>query len=408
MKVRRFGMTAFALVLVVGAAAACSSSSKSANGGGGAEVVVGAIGDYSGAYGSGQGGIPKVLAAWESSVNASGGLNGQKVKVIAKDAGTATGANATAARELIGRDHAVAIIDTDFGDSAWLSYASTQHVPVVLGYPSTSGMTDANAFPVMGSTVAIAYALMQTAKTFGNSVGVVYCAESCGQQSALFPKLAKAVGLSVPVFLSASSTAPDYTAVCRALADKKVGSYQLNFAIATATRIVDTCYQAGVRIPTVLGGYSTSVAWKTDKAFEGSLAVDGVAPFFASNTPGQKAYRTALSKYASSIPGTTVDDSWSSFAWASGQLVAAGAKNSTGKLTAAALADGMYALKNETLGGLVQPLNFAKGKPTNLTCYYTWKIGSGSFVPGASGDKPLCVSPAELAPVFAALGNVPH
>jgi hypothetical protein len=45
---------------------------------------VGAIGSYSGAFAANQGGIPSVLAAWASSVNAAGGINGHKVKVIAR------------------------------------------------------------------------------------------------------------------------------------------------------------------------------------------------------------------------------------------------------------------------------------------------------------------------------------
>ena len=401
MKVRRIGAAALTVVLVGGLASACSSSKQAGGGGGG--VVVGAIGDYTGAFASGQGDIPKVLGAWASTINAAGGLNGRKVKVIAKDAGAATGANATAARELISQDHAVAIIDTDSADSAWLAYASAQKVPVILGYPSTNALNDPDAFPIMGSAFTSTYALASIIKSYGSSVGVVYCAESCAQQAALFPVLAKAVGLTVPVFLSASSSAPDYTAVCQALKDKKVGSYILNFGTATFTKIVHACYQQGLRIPTVLGGYTTSPTWRTDKAFDGLTAVDGVAPFFNSNTPGQKAYRAALSKYVPSIPGSNFDDSWSAFVWTSGQLVAAAAKTTTGTLTAATLTDGLYALKGETLGGMAQPLTYTKGKVTNLNCYFTWKISGGSFVGGATGDKPACASPAALAPIIAAL-----
>jgi len=52
---------------------------------------------------------------------------------------------------------------------------------------------------------------------------------------------------------------------------------------------------------------------------------------------------------------------------------------------------------------MAQPLTYTKGKVTNLNCYFTWKISGGSFVGGATGDKPACASPAALAPIIAAL-----
>jgi branched-chain amino acid transport system substrate-binding protein len=218
----------------------------------------------------------------------------------------------------------------------------------------------------------------------------------------LYQIFAKPAGVSLSVFLKASSSAPDYTAVCQALMEKHVGSYVLDFGSAIVTNITDACYQQGLRIPQIVGGYSTDSSWKSDKAFNDTIAVDGSTPFFESSTPAQKAYRAALSKYAPSIVGQPLDNSLSEFGWLSGQLVAAAAKKTTGKVTAASVTSGLYALKNETLGGMVQPLNYTRGKPTNLDCYFTWKISGGKFVPGPDGDTPICVSAATLGPVMAA------
>ena len=405
MKVSRVGAAALAVLVAGGVLTACGGSSDSKTTSGGAEIAVGVIGDFSGPFAASQAGITKVLEAWESTVNAAGGLNGHKVKVIAKDAGTTTGANLTAAKELIGQDKVVAIIDTDSQDAAWLPYASAQKVPVVLGYPSIAGAADANAFPVTPSPFAIGYGYMATAKTYGTDAGLAYCAETCAPQAGLFQALAKPAGVSLTVALKASSTAPDYTAVCQAFKDKNVGSYVLGFGGPAVTKITDACYQQGLRAPQIVSGFNSDPTWKTNKSFDGSVAVDGVAPFFDSNTPGQKAYRAALSKYAPSVAGKASDNSWSAFAWASGQVVAAAAKTTTGTITSASLTTGFYALKDETLGGMVQPLNYAKGKPTSLTCYYTWKISGGKLVAGSAGDKPTCVSPAILGPIVAAVSG---
>jgi branched-chain amino acid transport system substrate-binding protein len=401
MKVRGAGALALAATVAGGLLAGCGSSGSSSSSSSSA-ITVGAIGSFSGAFASSEGAVPRVLAAWASSVNAAGGINGHKVNVIAKDAGTTTGANLTAAKELIGQDHVVAIIDTDFADSVWLPYATAQKVPVILGYPSVAGITDAGAFPITGTPFALGYGFLATAKTYGASVGLAYCAETCSTYADLYQVFAKPAGVSLPVFLKASSTAPDYTAVCQALKAQHVGSYVLDFGGAVVTKITDTCYQQGLRIPQIVGGSNSDPTWKTDKAFDGDVAIDGVAPFFESNTPGQKAYRAALSKYASSIVGQPLDNSWSALAWASGQLVAAAAKHTAGAVTAASLTSSLYAIKDETLGGMVQPLNYVQGKPTHLTCYYTWKISGGTFVAGSHGDAPTCVPAALLAPIIAA------
>ncbi|WP_040690257.1 ABC transporter substrate-binding protein [Nocardia vinacea] len=64
-------------------------------------------------FASTSGHIPRVVDAWADSVNSTGGLNGRKVRIIAKDVGTTTGAGLTAAQELINKEHVAAILDFD-------------------------------------------------------------------------------------------------------------------------------------------------------------------------------------------------------------------------------------------------------------------------------------------------------
>jgi branched-chain amino acid transport system substrate-binding protein len=422
MKARGFGVLTLAAAVACGLLAGCSSSgnkgstststspaastspSASSTGATGSPVSVGAIGSFTGPYASSTGGIPKVLSAWENALNAAGGVNGHKVNLIAKDAGTTPGANLTAAKELIGQDHVVAIIDIDAADSAWLPYASSQKVPVIVGYPSVTALADPTAFPIMASPFVITYAFAVTAKAAGPKFGLAYCAEGsgCSQLPAILKALSAPLGLAIPVSLQASSTAPDYTAVCQGLKNAKVNSYLLQFAGAAATRITDTCYQQGLHVPQVLEGPNSLPAWKSDKAFDGDPVIDGVTPYFESNTPAQKAYRAALSKYAPSIVGSPLDNSYSTFAWLTGQLFAAAAQNVSGPITATSLTSALYTLKNETLGGMTQPLNYVQGKPTSLNCYFTWKISGGTFVAGPTGDTPTCAPAAVINPLIAA------
>jgi branched-chain amino acid transport system substrate-binding protein len=50
---------------------------------------------------------------------------------------------------------------------------------------------------------------------------------------------------------------------------------------------------------------------------------------------------------------------------------------------------GLYALHNQTLGGLAPPLNYAAGKANPVNCYFIFKATNGKF--GTPyGVKPFC------------------
>src|SRR6185437_3875873 len=69
------------------------ASAGSSSGGGaatGTPVPVGVIGSFTGAQASSLAGVPKIMQAWASTVNAGGGLAGHPVKLyIEDDAGVA-------------------------------------------------------------------------------------------------------------------------------------------------------------------------------------------------------------------------------------------------------------------------------------------------------------------------------
>jgi branched-chain amino acid transport system substrate-binding protein len=51
---------------------------------------------------------------------------------------------------------------------------------------------------------------------------------------------------------------------------------------------------------------------------------------------------------------------------------------------------GLYALHNETLGGLAAtPLNFTPGKPSSQRCYFVTKISNGNWT-APYGMTPQC------------------
>jgi len=397
------------VVLAVGLASACGSagsasiSGTGASAGQGTAINVGLIGEFSGAFGSSFGGIPDVMKAWASVTNAQGGIGGRQVHVIPMDAAVGLQPGLGYAKQLIGQDHVVAIIDADGtpDDATWIPYATAAHVPIIFASPLSQSkvvFTDPGVFPVIGESPQIEYAFAASALALGPKFGAIYCAESasCAATSVLLKTVGATLGLTLPVNVPASSSAPDYTAVCQDLKSSGVQSYFLAFASAAAKRIADTCYQQGVRIPQLLAAGTAATFWKTDPAFAGAVVLDKTAPYFASTTPAQKAYRSALAKYTD-IAGTDLDNAVAMWAWSAGQLITAASRHATGTLTAASLTAGLYQLKGETLGGLVQPLTFVAGKPTWLRCNFVWKVTSGGFT--VSDPKPVCASEAEIASI---------
>jgi branched-chain amino acid transport system substrate-binding protein len=399
MKVRRFRAAVVVATCAVTFTAACSSSGGSGDSGGagsgspsftGPDVVIGTLGAFSGALGSNEAGIPKAANVWASSVNASGGLKGHRVRIVMKDVGNETGADVTAAKALVSQEHVAAIFDFDTEDAAWLPYAQSNDVPVI-SFTSAGSQSSPAAFPISIAQSAFAYALPALAKSAGSKLGIVYCAEvpSCGGLGSLFKSYADELGLQIPVNIKISSSAPDYTAVCQQLKNAGVDSYVVIAGSAVLAKLADQCHQQGLKAVLVQNGAQSLPAWTTDPAFDGLLVVDNFAPFFADDTSAHKAYRDALKTYASDMVDSVTDNSYSEAAYLDGMLVSAAAKNITGDITAKSLKDALYTLKGETLGGMIQPVTYQAGKATVLGCYFSWTVKGGQRV-AENGDKYSC------------------
>jgi branched-chain amino acid transport system substrate-binding protein len=397
MNYRKILMFSLVGTLACGVAAGCGSSG-SAGQSTASEIVVGDIGPYSGLLASTFGAVPKVIDAWAAMVNAGGGLQGHKVRVIHKDVGETTGAGLNAIKELVTQDGAVAIIsDLDNNDQTWMSYAQQKGIPVIPTSASVGSVSYSLAFPTVSSPTALGYGQADVAKKVGNRLGGVYCAEAaaCEQNNALIEKFAGHVGLQVPVALKVSSALPDYTSVCQQFKDAKVDVYEVVMSSAVGVKIADTCLKQGLTVPQLLRGPASVPQWKTDPAFAGATVFDAVASYFDTTVPGVKIYRDALQKYAPSVVGTDLDNSSDLFAWSGAQLFSAALAHTTGAVTSAAVIKGLYAVKGDTLGGIVGPLTFTPGKPTFNNCYFEWKIDSSSRFQSVNGSKPIC-APAAL------------
>ncbi|ADB50559.1 ABC transporter substrate-binding protein [Conexibacter woesei] len=406
---RKVAMCAWLAVVgvLVMTTAGCGSSNDGDGDGGaaGKTVNIGAIGAFSGLAGAAEG-TPHVLEAWAETVNAAGGLDGHDVRVIVEDIGATTGAGRAAVQKLIEEDDVVAVFSQDFNDATWVKYAESRSVPVISGIAGVTTLTSSDVFPITLSPITLGYGLDAELKKVGDTGAVGYQSGIALNEQivALMRSFSEPVGLSLPVVTKMSPSLPDYTAFCQQVKDSGAASYFVSFGASVATKITEQCVQQGVRIPQLLVGLFADKAWKTNSAYDGAVVLDGAAPFFDTSVPGVKEYRDALGKYAPDFSGSSQDSSYGLFAWAGMQMIATAAAKARGPITNSSLQAALYTIKDETLGGIVPPLTYTKGKANPIHCWFTWTIANGEFV--ATNDaKPTCAPDAVVAPAEAALAK---
>jgi branched-chain amino acid transport system substrate-binding protein len=282
-------------------------------------------------------------------------------------------------------------------------------VPVV-GVDSihTAYLTNPDFYPAGTDLIAGFYGIASLAAVNGPRFGVAYCAELdvCAATVTLFDALGEPQHVAVTYQTKLAATTPDFTALCQGLKDARINSYDLALDQATIKRAVSQCASEGIAAPLVtLGDVDTS--FLANPSYNGMQIVDTNYPFFDQSLPAARQFHAALQKYAPSV-GTTSASPLTPIqmqVWASGKLFEAAVNASgSGPVTSASVKRGLYALKNETLGGLSGPLTFIPGKPSPQNCYFTYKISSARFVT-ISGEKPVCAPEALVAQVAAGLAK---
>ncbi|WP_250282463.1 ABC transporter substrate-binding protein [Frankia sp. CiP1_Cm_nod2] len=386
----------------------CSSDGggNTANGSGTPEIVVGNIGTYSGPTASSQAQAQDMAKAWASWVNAHGGINGRRVRLVVMD----DGGNATTAlsqvKKLVEQEHVVAVIGNHSNsDVNWASYISGTDVPVIGGTSlDLPFVTNPSFFPVGPSVIAGLYGVLQIAKAKGPKMGLLYCAEApqCASAVPLYTTLAKALGLSIPYNAKVAASAPDYTSQCQGLKEAGVQSVSVLAPSDTVVRVHRACADQGINVPEVAQDGTVTTSWLKEPSLNGMRAVGYVAPFYDRSIPATREFHDAIQQYAPGIEAVLSEQS--ADVWASGKLFEAAVRAApAGELTATAVKKGLYSLRDETLGGLTVPLNFVAGKPTSIKCWFTMGIEDGAFV-GPNGLATQCAPASVVDPVVATLG----
>jgi branched-chain amino acid transport system substrate-binding protein len=390
-------------VLALTACGSSSPSSSSSSTSGGTEIPVGVIGSYSGPLAATVAPAKPAIEAWAASVNAAGGINGHHIHLYLEDDNGNVQTSLQLVKQLVEQDHVVAIVGqaSSAGDAGWASYVEQKGVPVVGGISSDSPyLTNPDFFAAGANQVAAFYGTAALAKPHGAKFGELYCAEipACASVVPILNGFGKDLGVDVTYSSKVAASSPDFSAACQGLKSSGVNSYGLALGAATLKQVADQCAQQGLRIPLVVTNVVDS-NFIIDPALNGTEALDSSFPFFDETIPASKEFHAALAKYEPQLGTTALPlNNQVSWAWVSGKLFEAALKAAgSGPITPATVKTGLYALKDETLGGLSSPLNFTPNQPNLNNCYFTYEVQAGKFVE-PNGVKPEC---APAGPVTA-------
>jgi branched-chain amino acid transport system substrate-binding protein len=359
---------------------------------------LGQVGSFSGVLGPINAGGRTGLSVWANAVNAHGGVDCHPVQVYVADDGADPARTAAVVQNLVQNKKIAALVGTftTLTVSALKEQAEKYKVPVVGG--DVLGFDWNNSpymFPEGAGLRNLAFGLLKQAADAGlTKFAFLYCVETpeCTTLDNLGTgKLAGEAGVTVVSNQPVSITQTDYTAQCQNA--KNAGAQVLGVAAdgSTISRMVRSCEAIGYRPPIVTGAAILSPGNAADPGIRRNtlLSAGIVAPWMLTDTPGQRAYQTAMRAYAPDAPldGDSIE------AWTSGKLLEAAMAHtdpSVADPTPADVLAGLGRIKGETLDGLTPPLTFIPGKPAPETaCIYFIKLDQQGWT-APRGTHPVC------------------
>jgi branched-chain amino acid transport system substrate-binding protein len=134
-------------------------------------------------------------------------------------------------------------------------------------------------------------------------------------------------------------------------------------------------------------GLEVTNSLASDPHLQGMFVPQQTFPWMANDVPGEAAYHAAMQQYDPSLPGASVTSS----VWVAGMLLQKAAANLPANNPGPSdIFKGVWAIKNETLGGLVPPFSFTQGQPVaEQPCFFVVQIQGGKFT-APNGSKLSC------------------
>ena len=324
---------------------------------------------------------------WARQVNDRGGVKGHLVNLIIGDDGGDPARHRALVQEMVERRHVIAFIgnpDALSGEGS-VAYHNQVRVPVI-GSDGGNDWMYANPmfFPqiphgVPLNKVALAAFAAQLLPEGKSKLATIVCqeAEFCKKADATWAGgWAKEVGFDLVYRARVSLAQPDFTAEC--LSAQNAGAEILvPFSdINSVSRIATSCARQGYRPVYGLLGVVAGSVQEGNPLFEGAAVAAPSFPWFAADTQSTAEFQAAMARYA---PKSDLTGQHTS-GWTAAKLFERAAANLPEPPTAAAVLEGLWGLRDETLGGLTYPLTFLRDQPAPpKICWFNIRMRNGNF-----------------------------
>ena len=361
-----------------------------------APVVLGQTSPSSGIIGATDFNMRTGLALWLRDVNARGGVQCHPVQLYQMDDAADPARVTTNLTTLVNEKKAIAIVGAGVATTfaAAKRFAEQNKVPFVGGdLIEPAWFASPWLFPQGGSPLAAYAGAMKEAAAAAHTtkIGLVYCVEAaiCGQINENFDAMAKASGLQVVLRKVSSITSPDYTTECQALKSAGAGAVFVAMEGSGNARFARSCLTLGYQPAIATSALAVTAEAVLDPNIRklGAFLGAATAPFLATDSPGVRGFRAAYDRFA---PGSSVDQN-SITQFTAGRLfeaaiAAVAASARTGPITRELLLDGLWRIKNETLGGLAPPVTFHRNAPASANdCYASLTIAAAGYAAPKGG-----------------------
>jgi branched-chain amino acid transport system substrate-binding protein len=370
-----------------------AGAGAAASPGAGSTINLGNVGTYSGVAGAVFGGAEPALQVWEQYVNAHGGLNGHPVHIFFADDGGDPTTSVSEVEQEVTQDHVIAFVGNfvPLTVSASEPYLAQQDIPTIGGDSNANEWWQSPVLFPQGSSAfppsAEADFTINAAVARGyTKMAVLYCVEDpgCGTTVSPFVQMGSTTEGATTVYSSSISlTQPDFTAQC--IDAKNAGATFVYFAgdSDSLIRMAGDCVAQGYHPIYAVDSLAVTATLTSDSNLNGLLAGQSDFPWIDSDTPAQALYQQAMKTYAPNVAGSASTSS----EWTAGMLAVAADKYLTATPTSAEFFQGLWAIKNDNLGGLAPPLTFTQNQPaTPEPCYWLMTIKNGQFVDVNNGN----------------------
>jgi branched-chain amino acid transport system substrate-binding protein len=388
-------LAAMALV-ATSAIAACSSSANKArpDGGGntkstGSTLKLGVFTDLTGNASSSFMSTEKGVKAYVDSVNAAGGVNGQKLEYVMVDTASTTTGALTAAQQLVQKDKVFAVIENSAYFYAAEPYLLKAGMPVVGGGfdgPEWTDPKNTNLFDSPGTLDV--NGLNSAAGVYMKARGVTSCGSIGYPSSVSSSKLAagavescKAAGLkSGYVNTQVPFGSTDVGAIALAIQKAGVDGLYLPVVPSTGFALAGALKQLGVKMKSILftTGYGGDLlASKAAVQAAQGYEFESVGQPVEANTPATQKFVKALAAVGVTTTPTFAEQE----AYIATSAFVAGLKAASANASQASFMQAMRGLKDFDADGLMTPS----------------KIDFGNFAQFGAGSGPGgCISTARL------------